>query len=203
MNEQNNQDDPLSAPPNQGGDADCGCADSACCTPESSGSSKIKTISFLIIILAALSVTAYSLFFNKAGQDAEQSAEIKIQPPAFTDATLGEADFLYLVLEGAGSAEAKNPIVLDLVNQAATALEKQKAKVVTASVIPGSALFSAAVEQFQITVLPAVVVAKKGMPPVLLTEEISETSLLKAYVTGGCVPGGACCPDPKASGSAK
>lgn len=182
---------------------DCGCAPgSSCSTETSSGGKKLKSILFILIIVAAMVVAGLSLMSDSTGaSDGELSEKLPPVKSYFCDDILADDDFAIIVLAGAGAAEERSQILNDLANQVAAKIRKTGAVVNIASILPGQPLFGRAVDEMEITDLPAVIAVKKGFGPGLIVGEISEKSILQAYVTG-CSGSAASCAssgcDPKA-----
>ncbi|MFH1700415.1 MAG: hypothetical protein ABIE07_07485 [Candidatus Zixiibacteriota bacterium] len=171
----------------------CDCGPTGCCTTDSGRQSlmgrKAKNIIFSIIMLTAIALAIYSL-----GYQEREIANASVDPGQvettsfFTDDLLVDSDFLFLILEGAGSALEKNPEISRMVEDVTESIRKSGADIIIAKTAPGEELFSSAVDNLNIPNLPAVVVAKKGKAPAILTGELSETILMKAYLSGGCDP---------------
>ncbi|MEE9443116.1 MAG: hypothetical protein V3V99_10680 [candidate division Zixibacteria bacterium] len=171
----------------------CDCRSADCCSTDgreqSSIGRKVKNIIFAIVMLTAVALAIYSLGYQEddtANAGVNQGELNKTS--FFTDDLLTDSDFLYIVLEGAGSAVEKNPEILSLVEDVAESIRKSGVDIITVKTAPGEELFSSAVDNLSIQDLPAVVVAKKGKAPAILTGELSETTLMKAYLSGGCDP---------------
>jgi hypothetical protein len=195
--------------PMAGNGEDCNCAPGECCPADSATGAParkgLKTIVFVVIILAAVAVAAYSIVGNNEASDDPVTA--MSMNPALDFLTtlqvdygkdiLGGKEFVYLTLAGAGAAADENKRVKALVDGVAELIRKQGVKVATASAAPGDSIFGRAVDLFDVTKLPAVLAMKNDGNSVLLDENITENNLLKLYLSG-CDPN-ACGPgcDPK------
>ena len=193
-----------------GNGAGCGCDSDDCCPGGSSSSTQpnktIKTAIFVIVMLAAFAVGAYSLIGKHAADDAGLNSDLPldsltVQQTAFTGNILGDNQFGFLTLKGAGAALDKNAEVESLTESAAALIRKKGITVTTVSVSPGDSLFAAAVDLFGLTALPSVLAMNREGRFVLLAGDITENGLLKTYLSGCSASdcGTGC--DPKACGN--
>jgi hypothetical protein len=192
---------------------ECDCKPGECCPTDPSAPGRsykgAKTVIFVVIMLAAVAVGAYSLIGDRSEAD-NSSITIVTDPAldlliagriAFANGLLGDDDFAYLTLKGAGAALDQNKRVELLVEDAAELIRKKGTAVRTSSAVPGDEAFSRAVDLFGVTGLPAVLAMSKKGGSVLLESDFTENNLLKAYLMA-CDPA-TCAPgcDPKDCGS--
>ncbi len=181
--------------PIMGNGSDCDCNSDDCCPSGSSGSGKshrtIKTMVFIVVMLAAVAVGAYSLFDH---QTETGGADLVIGIPIFDALTLQQQDYTgkildgdqfgFLTLKGAGAALDKNAEVESLTESAAALIRKKGVTVTTTSVAPGDSLFANAVDLFGVSNLPAVLAMNKEGGFVLIAGNITENNLLKTFLSG-------------------
>jgi hypothetical protein len=205
---QGNNDKRTNLPTNQAS-CDCSSTPNCCALPSDKNQSSwkwIKTTLFIVIMLAAVAVAAYSILDDKNAAQTDATAEPFVPKPneVFAYDLLAENDFAYVTLTGAGAAENENIRVTNLVDSVARIIRNKGNKVITASLLPGDEIFSKAVDLFKATRLPAVMAVNQGGGLALIDSSITENSLLTAYLTN-CKSSAACCPagstaacDPKA-----
>ena len=206
------------------------CEGGSCCPPARAGASqKVKLIAFVLIVVAAGVVLANSLM-RRSRAEADQSRggfatdmiasalqTASSQPAAGSDsstvALASPWETSLSSLDELNTASADIQAVFVLVgsesDRASAALSQPMAAAVKALkggggslrtyyLQPGTADYENLSKQAK---LPCILAMVKGGGMAVVSDEVSESKLIQAYVTASrpgsaCCPGGSCCPTP-------
>ena len=184
---------------------DCKC-DPESCSPTTAGiavsqkNSKIKTLLFVFILLAAFAVTAYSLSEKSLstqptdGQSASALTLLQMQPQDNNKSTCGATLNSIRALEMASENkeaifvllphknDEKNQPIAQLVNSVVKKLNDKGKKVKAYTLNKDAAGFDKFAKEKSVESFPCVLVLGSGCNPPGLSKEITEEKLLAAYV---------------------
>jgi len=170
---------------------------------EASSKHRRKIALFAIGMAIVVGVVAYSLIArdsNPAGAAAgnETPAATGISELNWAQtvsAEFADHDFVFVVLPGTDGATQE---IAPIVARAAATIQAQGVRTDILTLNSSDPEVSITAERLAITQLPAILALSNSGNGVILTEEITETKLLQAYLTAlqACAPGAGsgCCP---------
>ena len=178
---------------NEAGREPC-CEDRTCCSVSNSGAQgrnrAWQTGVFAVVILLAIAVTAYSLFWRgggdtggssccPGGSEACATTAGSLPTIAGLNESLAGLEFALVILPG-----LEEELPQSFTEAAAAATTKLKASGVRMSVFtlrPDDSVFKTAVNQFEVTAFPAVLALGQFNNVILTQGRITEEAILKAY----------------------
>jgi len=203
--DQNQKPEEQHCPPGSAPDCCSAPQDGAasCCGP--SARSPLKTAVFVLIMLAAVSVAAISIWKKSAEQTrastSSESGTLSLVNGLESVAGLADVaadkDAVFVLLRGE-SVESGNAASGE-VTAAVGMLSGRGKRVASFTLDPGAEGYSEVIEGFEVEQLPAVIVAARGRGPTRLDGEITQMNLVSAFVKASAKSEGRCpvaCPLP-------
>ena len=166
---------------------DCQCQGDDCCSPQSGSGGKgpLKTVLFSIIVIAAMAVTAYSLFIKEppaagtcgpsCGPDAVCGDLTNIEP---LKPRLDGLQFAYLVINDTNSSGTK---LTGLVDLAVDSLKVLKIKAGSISLNPGDPGYAEAVDYFELDQFPIAIAIGCTVDIIINDDPVTLEGLMKAW----------------------
>ncbi len=172
------------------------CCSGGECSPKDGGGGFFKTSIFAIIIILALGVTAYSLFFKKNAATADCAPGAVPKPVEYLSEVpglreeLSENDFAILVFSD-GYNETSSEIKGTLDN-CMKIIQSKSPGTEMLVLTPEAPYYQEAVDHYVITGFPAVLTLGRYGNRLLIRSGITDLKLLAAYNDISAPP--ACCP---------
>jgi hypothetical protein len=187
--------------PSGAGLGESGNPDDGCCSPANNvaakhGRSRVKTILFAIVMLAAVAVGAYSIVrrTDSDNQDPGQAVSSTVSAVSAASVLRGltpasaspanesanDKDVVFAILPCVHEQHVRE--VSDQVLPVVEKLQSQGKGVATLTIDPDSREYTQLIELFSAKSFPCVIVAGKGCQSSLLSEDITEERLLSAFV---------------------
>jgi hypothetical protein len=166
---------------------DCQCQGNGCCSPQSGpgGKSPLKVVLFSIIVIAAMSVTAYSLFVKEppevgscgssCGPDEVCGDLTNIEP---LKPRLAGLQFAYLVINDTNGSDSE---LAGLVDSAVDSLKVLKVKAGSISLNPDDPGYAEAVDYFELDQFPIAIAIGCTVDIIINDDPVTLTGLLKAW----------------------
>jgi hypothetical protein len=179
-------------------DSNCNCSGGAsCCKPPASGPSRaFKTGVFTLVLLLALGVSTYSLFWRDSGIDvagcdpgAGGCGGAVVTGIAFLDQQFIGADFGLVVLADASGSPTTTAAVGDVAARIMTTTRKLK----VVNLTPDDPLFSAVIRKYALSTSPAVIALGGTGHVVLRGPQITAETLWQTFQKFGSTAAN-CCP---------
>ncbi|MBU1319531.1 MAG: hypothetical protein KKG33_01820 [candidate division Zixibacteria bacterium] len=171
---------------NCGDDANCNGPN--CCTPRTSRNSPWKTIAFVVVILAAVTVAAYSMLTRGTDGGCSTPCGNILSVEAWNEKLSGY-DFAFVVL--LGSDQSLPEELSESVVSASIKIESKKLRTRTLILHPDNPGFAEATNLFKVAEYPVVIALAKSNSVVVTRGTYSETELMRAYEQASAV---SCCP---------
>ncbi|MEE9553828.1 MAG: hypothetical protein V3W18_05970 [candidate division Zixibacteria bacterium] len=174
------------------------CGPGECCSDTDPNKNKgFKSIAFTAIIVLAVGVTTYSLFFKSADAGKAACDPVAIIAPLENltaipelDNLLGDLDFALIVISGSDiETPGEIPNILD------SALSEIKLKTEKAGVInllPGDSGYDKVIEEYTITGFPAVLALGRYGHRLLIRSGITIETLILAHKISASAPAPCC-----------
>lgn len=199
-------DSPCCPQGQQGGGEEQGCGCSASGASGGSGTAKLRHIIFTVIIVAAVAVAAWALLKGNKDDEVMQleealgTGEMLTRPDeasepdelvslaAYTlDSVAPDKDFAFVLLAG-GEGRAMSE-ELQAIGQASETLAGRGIEIAAITLPTDDPDHIKMADALDIDSFPVVVLLGKGCPPSVVTGDITENALLRAYVLSACEPG--------------
>jgi len=174
------------------------CASGDCsCKSEKNKNRGIKTTVFLAVIVAAIGVTAYSLFFKNAdagkagclpGASPGRLEKLTVIPEL--NDRLRDLDFALVVI-----ADSAYPIPAEITGALDSALSEIKSKTEKADIlylVSGNPGYAEAIEQYTITGFPAILALGRYGDRLLIRSGITVEAITRAHKAISIVPAPCC-----------
>ncbi len=165
--------------------ASCGCSGGG---GEGRPTSKIKAMIFIVVMVAAVGVAASSVFKKEIGDPAADPGQAGQSLRGSTldsllslDKVAADQDFVFILLPAAG-AEG-NERAAGVVDRASATISQRGVQVANFTIEPSNPDYQKLVGSGRIKSLPAVLAIGKGCGSEIVTGEITEERLLKAYTS--------------------
>lgn len=168
------------------------CGDSDCCKPTAADGGKRGnrwgTLIFTAVLLMAGAVAAYSLFLRKSDAvgsgccpGGSSGAAACVTTPTINgfDQRLTWTDFSFVIFLRPGDELPQG--VSDVLAAASNEIGAKEIRPQTRTLLPDDPAFATAVDQYQITIFPAVLVLGTAGSAVLTMEDVSKDSIMNLY----------------------
>lgn len=166
--------------------AGCGCPGSQDGGGNSWLTSKIKAIIFIVVMVAAVGVAVSSVFREKSGDsvgDTDRAAQSlcgsTLDSLLSLNQVAADQDFVFILLPAAGAEE--NERAAGVIDRASETISRRGVRVANFTIEPSNPDYQKLIDAGGIESLPAVLATGKGCGSEIVTGEITEERLLKAY----------------------
>jgi len=167
---------------------DANCNDPGCCSTQTSRSSAWKAIVFVIVIIAAVTVAAYSMLTRGTESGCSTPCGNILSVEAWNEKLSGY-DFAFVVLLDSGQSLPEE--LSESVVSASIRIELKNLRTRTLILHPDNSGFAEATKLFNAAEFPAVIALGKANGIVVPHGTYSETELMRAYEQASAV---SCCP---------
>jgi len=163
-----------------------------CNCGEPAGNKKIKTVVFLLVVLAACSVLAYKII-NDKHTPGSKNTPIILESMNSLNEKAADKDAVFICVPAPGGDGTIKKETVEAIDAVMRDLKSNKINAAMYTLKPGSADYAKLTAK---PTPPEVMVISKGGSLVMVAGELTETNLMQAYVastsSGGCGTGSSC-----------